>query len=67
VYATYMASPQWRARSQRTLLLAGGTCQRCGRAPAREAHHLTYDRLGFERDDDLQALCKACHRAAHGR
>jgi hypothetical protein len=67
LYANYMARPQWRTRSQRTLLLAGGACQRCGRAPAREAHHLTYERLGHEADADLLAVCKPCHAALHGR
>jgi hypothetical protein len=66
-YQAYMASDAWQARSQRTLLLAGYTCQRCGRARASQAHHVTYDRLGAERDEDLQALCKRCHDAAHGR
>ncbi len=26
-----------------------------------EVHHLTYERLGAERDEDLQALCWSCH------
>lgn len=31
-----------------------------------DAHHLTYDRLGSECDDDLIVLCQACHREQHG-
>jgi len=31
-----------------------------------EVHHLTYDRLGDERMDDLEVLCPDCHRKAHG-
>ena len=26
-----------------------------------EIHHTTYERLGAERDEDLMALCEACH------
>lgn len=29
-----------------------------------QMHHLTYERLGHERDEDLVLLCKECHRAA---
>lgn len=66
-YRSYMASPAWAERRARTLMLAGGTCQRCGAARATEAHHLTYDRLTRERDSDLLALCSRCHHALHGR
>jgi hypothetical protein len=67
LYRAYMASPQWAERRGRTLMLAGGTCQRCGQRRATEAHHLTYDRLGRERDQDLLALCRSCHRMLHGQ
>ena len=67
LYRAYLVSPQWAERSRRTILLAGGTCQRCGRRTATQAHHLTYDRLTRERDADLLAVCKPCHDALHGR
>jgi hypothetical protein len=66
VYTWYMQSPQWQARRERTLLLAGHACQRCGQR-ATDVHHKHYQTLGFERDGDLEALCEDCHRAAHGR
>lgn len=31
-----------------------------------EVHHLTYERLGREADDDLIVLCPSCHREQHG-
>ena len=44
---------------------ARGRCERCKcRTDDWEVHHLNYDRLGCERDSDLQALCPACHPAA---
>ena len=67
LYETYLQTPAWRERRGRTLMLAGYACQRCGRAKATDAHHLTYERLGRERDGDLLALCEACHGALHGR
>ena len=39
-------------------MLAGYACQRCGRAKATDAHHLTYERLGRERDGDLLARAR---------
>jgi predicted HNH restriction endonuclease len=36
--------------------------------PARRSlilHHLTYERVGNESDEDLRLLCKECHREAH--
>ncbi len=32
-----------------------------------EVHHLTYERLGHERPDDLLVLCERCHSVEHGR
>lgn len=31
-----------------------------------EVHHLTYERLGAEVDDDLLVLCGWCHSRLHG-
>lgn len=31
-----------------------------------EVHHLTYERLGQELDDDLIVLCDRCHCEQHG-
>jgi HNH endonuclease len=66
-YQSYLQSDAWRARRERTLMLAGGWCQRCGGARATDAHHVTYVRLGREADGDLEALCARCHAEAHGR
>jgi len=30
-------------------------------------HHLTYDNLGRELDDDLIVLCNDCHKQVHER
>jgi hypothetical protein len=52
-YLQYIASPAWQAKRIRVLQRAGGTCERCRKAPARQVHHLTYVRLFVERDEDL--------------
>jgi hypothetical protein len=40
-------------------------CQRCGSKNGLEVHHKSYERLGDERDDDLEALCRQCHSEHH--
>lgn len=67
-YKQYIASAAWRKR--RTLLLKerGNRCERCGifrfGRGELQIHHLTYERLGAERKDDLQVVCCFCHDAA---
>jgi hypothetical protein len=31
-----------------------------------QVHHLHYDSLWFEHEDDLQVLCFQCHKDVHG-
>ena len=64
-YLAYLNSPAWRATRNRALHLAGWRCQRCGGKRDLQVHHLTYDRLGAEWDQDLEVLCDGCHRRTH--
>ncbi len=67
-YAAYLGSPHWKAKRAEVLAAAEGRCRRCGfSAKVLDIDHLTYERLGQERADDLQALCRDCHRVKHGR
>lgn len=66
-YEWVLASPRWARMRDRLIRERGRRCQRC-RKPWTETelqgHHLTYERLGFERDEDVEILCPACHPAA---
>jgi 5-methylcytosine-specific restriction endonuclease McrA len=70
-YKLYLASAAWRRRRQRLIRLRRRTCEACGwTAPLGldrmlNCHHLTYDRVGRERDEDLQLLCEGCHDRKH--
>lgn len=64
-YLAYLLSGGWRARRNRALKDAGYRCSRCPSKRDLEVHHLTYERLGGERDSDLAVLCAGCHRAEH--
>ncbi len=65
-YAKYIVSPEWMRRAA-ALKLKRGACEDCGESEGLQVHHLTYQRLGYERDSDLLVLCDDCHAARHGR
>ena len=63
-YDAYLGSDQWRTRAREIRERDGLTCQVCGATDVPlEVHHLTYDRLGHESDEDLLTVCHSCHEA----
>jgi len=59
-YANYLRSSDWIRRSNE-ILAARRVCERpCCGAPSELVHHLRYDTLGWERSEDVQAMCRAC-------
>lgn len=60
IYQAALRSPHWRALRERVRERCGGRCEVPGcEGEFEELAHLTYERLGNERDDDVQAQCKA--------
>src|SRR5690606_26359580 len=64
-YNRYMRTDEWRAKREKVLTRANGTCEGCGERVATEVHHLTYERLGAEMLFDLVAVCSDCHMTIH--
>jgi hypothetical protein len=68
-YAFYTVSDCWRIRRDQ-YVRRHPLCEICRHVPLPnekiQVHHLTYERLGREKDDDLLATCEQCHRALHG-
>lgn len=73
-YDAYLVSDTWRARRKAwytAWLTRCGTppaclvCDREWRLRSGHLHHLTYERLGHEDDDDLVPLCARHHRQLH--
>jgi 5-methylcytosine-specific restriction endonuclease McrA len=60
-YLGYIRSAAWRGRRTAALIRAGHRCQVCGAKKRLEVHHVTYQNLGNERDEDLTVLCWQCH------
>jgi hypothetical protein len=62
----YLISPWWRRRRHERLKKANGKCERCSRVVRfTDVHHVYYDRIGEERDSDLEVLCRDCHTKLH--
>lgn len=65
-YQDYLRSPEWQTRRTRSLKLAGYHCQVCNASGViLNVHHRTYERLGYEYDQDLIVLCQDCHHTFH--
>jgi 5-methylcytosine-specific restriction endonuclease McrA len=66
-YRIYLRSPEWRAKKTEVFRRAGYMCEYCESNPAVQVHHLRYPaRWGDESLDDLQAVCRECHKEHHG-
>ena len=66
-YREYVFSKEFARRKRERIKAADSCCERCGNVQSAQyltLHHLTYERLGNERDEDLQLLCRDCHREA---
>lgn len=68
-YVKAIAGTRWRDLRRQVLERDGYTCRIClqGGRPWNEleVHHITYERLGRERPEDLAAICSACHGRVH--
>jgi len=65
-YHKYLASREWAVKKQAVRERCGGVCERCTARPMDHVHHLTYERIGAERLEDLQGLCEQCHEFVSG-
>ena len=64
-YASYLSTPQWKARAAKVHKRAKGMCEGCGTKKSREVHHLSYAHVGNEFLFELVALCEDCHDRWH--
>lgn len=62
-YSEYLQTEHWHQVRLRAIKRYLNQCL-CGQ-DAREAHHVSYERRGFERPEDVVALCRACHKLWH--
>ena len=60
-YLKYLRSPEWKKTRNKRISLDQGRCQNCGATIHLQVHHLNYDSVGDETEDDIEVLCKECH------
>jgi 5-methylcytosine-specific restriction endonuclease McrA len=66
-YQRVLCSALWSERRAEIIEARGAMCEWCGvDGEDLELHHITYENLGDELDDELVLLCKQCHVRAHG-
>jgi hypothetical protein len=65
-YREYLQTPEWQETRKRAMKRAGFRCQVCNAYGVRlNVHHRTYERRGFEDNQDLIVLCEGCHSIFH--
>lgn len=65
-YRAYIRSNAWKKKAEAAKIRAGNRCQLCNRSRSEvqlEAHHRTYERIGYELPGDITILCRDCHQA----
>ena len=66
----YLNSRHWQWRRDGYMKLVGYYCEawwngvQCSN-PGTQCHHLKYDNLYCEKDEDLLLLCRPCHQRMH--
>lgn len=66
-YHRYLASREWGLLKEQVRQRSGGHCEHCGSNTYEQTHHVTYERVGAERLDDLLAVCEECHLFLSGK
>lgn len=64
-YQIYLYSRTWKAKRRRIIDRAKGICEKCLKEKISHVHHLTYEHIYEELDEDLIGLCKECHKKIH--
>lgn len=66
-YEDYLSSTRWNRRKHAFYGRNENSCAACSSKRRLVVHHLSYERLGRERDEDLVVLCWDCHDELHLR
>ncbi len=66
-YQKYLASREWAVLKEQVRRRSENICERCKVGAHDVTHHLTYERIGHERLEDLLGLCEGCHKFLSGK
>lgn len=67
LWAEYKASRKWAKKKIAVAQRSGGMCERCRKNAAKEVHHKSYDKKFDEPLEDLEHLCRHCHKFVSGK
>ena len=62
-YKRYLRTEHW-IEFRNAMLQEKPDCEMCGEQSTC-VHHMNYDNLGDETEDDVMCLCKGCHAEMH--
>lgn len=63
-YYSYLKSSKWKS-IRNSIIEDRKRCERCYSIQELQVHHKTYENVFNEKDEDLELLCKSCHRKEH--
>ncbi|WP_439132390.1 HNH endonuclease [Polaribacter sp.] len=69
-YLKYLNSKEWKEKRDTVLKLRGRSCERCKanlKGKIADIHHKTYKNIFNEKLDDLEILCRKCHKKEHNK
>jgi len=66
-YKNYLKSEWWQERRLSALKIGNYKCVVCSKTKSLQVHHLNYEHLYCERDEDLEIRCDNCHKKIHKR
>lgn len=67
-YHQHIHSKKWQQVKDYVFERDGYRCRMCGSAMNLQGHHVSYERLGEDRErDDVITLCRDCHEMIHSR
>lgn len=64
-YQAYLQSGWWGIKRVQAKHRDWNMCRVCGSKGNLEVHHITYERICDESDEDLTTLCRECHSLFH--
>lgn len=64
-YRQYLKSKHWKDKRNKIRKQRCNKCERCKSTIKLQVHHKTYERIGCEKDEDLELLCEICHIEEH--
>lgn len=64
-YLKYLKSKEWATKKSIIFAIKGNKCAVCGSTENIDVHHLTYERIFNEDIEDLEPVCRECHKKIH--